>query len=285
LSLSPLRALPLPLFFFVFGLHVAAGAGTAEAAQKDFAKYLVRALPKFIQQTYLARGELTVCCAPDHLLPVITYAVVVVVWPPTRCRRAVADGEGPPLRVRVCRFLKDHTAAQFKQVVDVAGLDYPSRPYRFESVYNLLSHRCAQCVPAEAEGCTDGGRGAGGHRYNTRLRVKTYADEVTPVPSVTGLHKAADWFEREAWDMYGIFYTGHPDLRRILTDYGFEGHPLRKVRRGSDTASGRRRFDRDVPGGWVEQDFPLTGYVEVRYDDEQKRVVLEPLEMTQVRCV
>jgi len=105
------------------------------------------------------------------------------------------------------RFLRDHTQSQFKQVLDVCGVDYPTKPFRFEVVYNLLSHR-----------------------YNARIRVKTYCDEVTPVPSVTPLFFGADWFEREAWDMYGIFFTGHPDLRRILTDYGFEGHPLRKVR-------------------------------------------------------
>ncbi len=117
--------------------------------------------------------------------------------------------------------------------MDIAGVDYPTRENRFEVVYNLLSVR-----------------------YNNRIRVKTYASEVNPVPSVSSLYPGANWFEREAWDMYGIFFTGHPDLRRILTDYGFEGYPLRK-------------------------DFPLTGYVEVRYDDEKKRVVAEPLELAQ----
>ncbi len=112
-------------------------------------------------------------------------------------------------------------------------MDYPTRPNRFEVVYHLLSLR-----------------------YNSRLRVKTYCDELTAVPSVTSIFPAANWFEREAYDMFGIIFTGHPDLRRILTDYGFEGYPLRK-------------------------DFPLTGYVEVRYDDEKKRVVAEPLELTQ----
>lgn len=130
-------------------------------------------------------------------------------------------------------FLRDHTATQFNQCQDVCGVDYPTRKNRFEVVYHLLSLR-----------------------YNTRVRVKTYASEVSPVPSVTELFPGANWFEREAWDMYGIYFTGHPDLRRILTDYGFEGHPMRK-------------------------DFPLTGYVEVRYDDEKKRVVAEPLELTQ----
>ncbi|KAJ3046721.1 putative NADH-ubiquinone oxidoreductase 30.4 kDa subunit, mitochondrial [Rhizophlyctis rosea] len=130
-------------------------------------------------------------------------------------------------------FLRDHQACQFKQMADVCGVDYPSRENRFEVVYNMLSMR-----------------------YNTRIRVKTYANEASPVPSVTPIFPGANWFEREAYDMYGIFFTGHPDLRRILTDYGFEGYPLRK-------------------------DFPVTGYVEVRYDDETKRVIAEPLELTQ----
>jgi NADH dehydrogenase (ubiquinone) Fe-S protein 3 len=112
-------------------------------------------------------------------------------------------------------------------------VDYPTRPNRFEVVYHFLSHR-----------------------YNSRIRVKTYCDEVTPVPSITPNFPAANWFEREAYDMFGIYFSGHPDLRRILTDYGFEGYPLRK-------------------------DFPLTGYVEVRYDEEKKRIVAEPLELTQ----
>jgi len=115
----------------------------------------------------------------------------------------------------------------------VCGVDYPTRPNRFEVVYHLLSHR-----------------------YNSRIRVKTYCDEVTPVPSITPLFPAANWFEREAYDMFGIYFSGHPDLRRILTDYGFEGYPLRK-------------------------DFPLSGYVEVRYDEEKKRIVAEPLELAQ----
>ena len=130
-------------------------------------------------------------------------------------------------------FLKYSSSLLFSQIVDIAGVDYPGRAHRFEVVYNLLSVR-----------------------YNTRIRVKTFASEVSPVPSITSLYSGANWFEREAYDMYGIFFTGHPDLRRILTDYGFEGYPLRK-------------------------DFPLTGYVEVRYDDEKKRVVSEPLELAQ----
>ncbi|TIB70811.1 hypothetical protein E3Q24_02688 [Wallemia mellicola] len=130
-------------------------------------------------------------------------------------------------------FLKQHTQSQFKSAMDITAADYPTKSQRFEVIYNLLSVR-----------------------YNARIRVKTYADEVTPVPSATGVYRGADWFEREVWDMYGVFFTGHPDLRRILTDYGFEGHPLRK-------------------------DFPLTGYTELRYDEEKKRVVQEPLQLTQ----
>ncbi|KAI9361594.1 NADH-ubiquinone oxidoreductase 30.4 kDa subunit-like protein [Zopfochytrium polystomum] len=133
----------------------------------------------------------------------------------------------------VMLFLRDHTATQFKQLTDLCGVDYPSRANRFEVVYNLLSVR-----------------------YNNRIRVRTYASEHSGVPSVVGIWSGANWFEREAWDMYGIMFTGHPDLRRILTDYGFEGHPLRK-------------------------DFPLTGYVEARYDHEAKRVVAEPIELAQ----
>uniref|UniRef100_T1IHI9 NADH dehydrogenase [ubiquinone] iron-sulfur protein 3, mitochondrial n=1 Tax=Strigamia maritima TaxID=126957 RepID=T1IHI9_STRMM len=143
----------------------------------------------------------------------------------------------------VLYFLKDHHLAQFTNLVDIAGVDVPARKYRFEPtityignfqiVYNLLSIR-----------------------YNSRIRVKTYADELTPIDSACEVFRGADWYEREVWDMYGVFFANHPDLRRILTDYGFEGHPQRK-------------------------DFPLSGYVEVRYDDELKRVVVEPLELAQ----
>jgi NADH/F420H2 dehydrogenase subunit C len=118
-------------------------------------------------------------------------------------------------------------------VSDITAVDYPTRDQRFEVVYNLLSVR-----------------------HNSRIRVKTYADEASPVPSITGLYDGANWYEREVYDMFGVFFVGHPDLRRILTDYGFDGHPLRK-------------------------DFPLTGYTEVRYDEEKKRIVVEPLELTQ----
>ena len=135
--------------------------------------------------------------------------------------------------VRVLSFLRDDSNCQFKVLVDVCGVDFPDRPERFEVVYNLLSLR-----------------------HNQRVRVKVKAGEDTPVPSVTGVFSSAGWYERETWDLYGVFFSDHPDLRRLLTDYGFEGHPLRK-------------------------DFPLTGYVEVRYDDEQKRVVYEPVKLVQ----
>uniref|UniRef100_A0A1B0DBZ5 NADH dehydrogenase [ubiquinone] iron-sulfur protein 3, mitochondrial n=1 Tax=Phlebotomus papatasi TaxID=29031 RepID=A0A1B0DBZ5_PHLPP len=133
----------------------------------------------------------------------------------------------------VLQFLKDHHNAQFANLTDIAGMDVPCRKYRFEIIYNLLSLR-----------------------YNARIRVKTYTDELTPIDSCNDVFKAANWYEREIWDMYGVFFANHPDLRRILTDYGFEGHPQRR-------------------------DFPLSGYVEVRYDDEKKRVVVEPLELAQ----
>ncbi len=135
--------------------------------------------------------------------------------------------------VRVMQFLRDDSTCMFKQLMELCGVDYPSRPERFDVVYCLLSLK-----------------------HNQRIRVKVSTDEDTPVPSVTGVWPVAGWFEREAWDLYGIFFSDHPDLRRILTDYGFEGHPLRK-------------------------DFPLTGYVELRYDVEQRRVVYEPVKLTQ----
>jgi NADH-quinone oxidoreductase subunit C len=139
----------------------------------------------------------------------------------------------PQSVLQVLRFLKDDSQCLFKTLVDLCGVDYPDREQRFEVVYNLLSVK-----------------------HNFRMRVKVSTDEDTPVPSACTLFMAAEWNEREAWDMYGIFFSDHPDLRRLLTDYGFEGHPLRK-------------------------DFPLTGYVEVRYDDELKRVVYEPVTLTQ----
>lgn len=140
----------------------------------------------------------------------------------------------PPAGViPVISFLKYHTAAEYTMVADITAVDYPTRDARFEVVYNLLSVR-----------------------HNSRIRVKTYADEATPVPSICSLYDGANWYEREVYDLFGVFFVGHPDLRRIMTDYGFDGHPLRK-------------------------DFPLTGYTEIRYDEEKKRIVVEPLELTQ----
>ena len=130
-------------------------------------------------------------------------------------------------------FLRDDQNCQFKQLVDVTAVDYPDRDPRFDVVYNLLSLK-----------------------HNHRLRVKLATNADTPVPSVCAVFSSANWSEREVWDLFGLFFSDHPDLRRILTDYGFEGHPLRK-------------------------DFPLTGYVEVRYDEDQKRVVYEPVKLTQ----
>ncbi|MDM7946316.1 MAG: NADH-quinone oxidoreductase subunit C [Oceanibaculum nanhaiense] len=139
----------------------------------------------------------------------------------------------PASLIRLMTMLRDDSNCQFKVLVSVCGADYPAREQRFEVVYNLLSMK-----------------------HNQRIRVKVATDEATPVPSVVSVFPSANWFERETWDLYGVLFSDHPDLRRILTDYGFEGHPLRK-------------------------DFPLTGYVEVRYDEEQKRVVYEPVKLVQ----
>jgi NADH dehydrogenase (ubiquinone) Fe-S protein 3 len=169
----------------------------------DFGQYVAECMPKHVQKVQLTAGdELEVLIAPDGVLPVLS-------------------------------FLKNHHNAQFASLADIAAVDVPTREYRFELVYNLLSLR-----------------------YNSRIRVKTYTDELTPVDSVCVLFQAANWYEREIFDMFGVFFSNHPDLRRILTDYGFEGHPMRK-------------------------DFPLSGYLEVRYDDELRRVVYEPVELAQ----
>jgi NADH-quinone oxidoreductase subunit C len=135
--------------------------------------------------------------------------------------------------VEVLTLLRDDPEYQFISFIDISGADYPYREERFDVVYHLLSPK-----------------------KNFRIRIKVTTDENEPVPSVTGVYAGALWFEREVYDLYGVLFTGHPDLRRIRTDYGFEGHPLRK-------------------------DFPLTGFVEVRYDDEAKRVVYEPVELRQ----
>jgi NADH-quinone oxidoreductase subunit C len=134
---------------------------------------------------------------------------------------------------RFLTFLLNDANCDFRQLMDICGADYPARDERFDVVYQLLSLK-----------------------HNFRLTVKVRTDETTPIDSVTGIYSCASWYEREVWDMYGIYFNDHPDLRRILTDYGFEGHPLRK-------------------------DFPLTGFVEMRYDDAQKRVVYEPVKLAQ----
>ena len=135
--------------------------------------------------------------------------------------------------VDVMTFLRDDPRCQFACIIDVTAIDWPAREKRFDVVYHLLSPR-----------------------KNQRIRVKVETDETTPVPSIIDVFPGANWFERELYDMYGVLISGHPDMRRILTDYGFDGHPLRK-------------------------DFPLTGFVEVRWDDEQKRVVYDPVRLAQ----
>lgn len=135
--------------------------------------------------------------------------------------------------VAVLIHLRDDGACLFRNIIDICGVDYPGREKRFDIVYHLMSPK-----------------------YNRRIRVKVQTDETTPVPSATDVFSGALWFERETYDLYGVLFTGHPDLRRLLTDYGFDGHPLRK-------------------------DFPTTGFVEVRYDDEVKRVVYEPVRLAQ----
>jgi NADH-quinone oxidoreductase subunit C len=135
--------------------------------------------------------------------------------------------------IRVTTFLRDDPRCQFVCITDVTAVDWPSRERRFDVVYHFLS-------PTK----------------NARIRIKVETDEVTPVPSIISVFPGADWFERETYDLYGVLFAGHPDLRRLLTDYGFDGHPLRK-------------------------DFPLTGFVEVRWDDEQKRVVYDQVRLAQ----
>lgn len=170
---------------------------------KQFALYVSECLPKYLQKAQItATDELELCIVPDGVLPVLS-------------------------------FLHSHHNAQYAQLMSVTAVDVPTRPFRFEIVYNLLSLR-----------------------YNSRVTVKTYTDELTPVNSACAVYRSANWLEREVWDMYGVPFLRHPDLRRILTDYGFEGHPLRK-------------------------DFPVVGYTEVRYDDERKRVVCERIEFAQ----
>jgi NADH-quinone oxidoreductase subunit C len=139
----------------------------------------------------------------------------------------------PARLIETLRVLRDDPAAQFVSMIDISGVDYPEREKRFDVVYHLLSPK-----------------------LNQRVRVKVATDEDTPVMSATAVYPGADWFEREVYDLFGVLFEGHPDLRRILTDYGFDGHPLRK-------------------------DFPMTGFVEVRYDDAEKRVRYEPVQLNQ----
>ncbi len=167
-----------------------------------FAKTLARSVPKWIHDIRIENNELIVSIHPEFILPFF-------------------------------HFLRDHSNTQYKLLMDITAVDYPSNKKRFEVVYNLLNIQ-----------------------YNTRIRIKTHVDELTPIDSIVPIYSSAGWYERETWDMFGIFFSNHPDLRRILTDYGFEGHPLRK-------------------------DFPLSGYVEVRYDDSEKRVITEPTQLTQ----
>jgi NADH-quinone oxidoreductase subunit C len=172
-------------------------------------------------QSLLELGETIRTALPDAVEQVSLTGSELVV----QCRR--------PQIGALLRHLRDDPQLRFEQLMDVCGVDYPSRPERFEVVYNLLSLS-----------------------QNRRIRVKVAAAEGEAVPTAVEIYRSANWYEREVWDLFGVYFEGHPDLRRILTDYGFEGHPLRK-------------------------DFPLTGYVEVRYDDEQKRVVYEPVKLTQ----
>lgn len=135
--------------------------------------------------------------------------------------------------VSILTTLRDDPNFKFAQLIDLCGVDYPERRKRFDVVYHLLSLK-----------------------HNIRVRIKVQADDETPIPSVVGVYECANWYEREVWDMYGVMFDGHPDLRRLLTDYGFQGHPQRK-------------------------DFPLTGYVELRYSEEERRVVYEPVKLQQ----
>jgi NADH-quinone oxidoreductase subunit C len=167
-------------------------------ALRELGDYIVAAMPQNVLGAEVENGELILIARPEGI-------------------------------VKVMMFLRDDGNCLFKQLVDLCGVDYPTREKRYEVVYNLLS--LAQ---------------------NHRVRVKVSTDEATPVPSITAVFSAAGWYEREAWDLYGVFFSNHPDLRRILTDYGFVGHPFRK-------------------------DFPLSGQVEMRYDPEQGRVIYQPV--------
>ncbi|MBV8448131.1 MAG: NADH-quinone oxidoreductase subunit C [Hyphomicrobiales bacterium] len=175
---------------------------TVDPSLEELGEALKTAIPRAVASVIIAYGELTVTVRNEAIIDVLTH-------------------------------LRDAPNCLFKSLIDICGVDYPSREKRFDVVYHLLSPK-----------------------YNRRIRVKLEVDERTPVLSAVDVFPAADWFEREAYDLYGILFSGHPDLRRILTDYGFEGYPLRK-------------------------DFPLTGFVEVRWDNEEKRVVYEPVRLPQ----
>ena len=182
-----------------------------------------------LRHTQATSGEDSLRALSDHVAAALGPAIV---------SRSIAFGDLTLVVqasdiVYALTYLRDDPACAFRCFIDLCGADYPSRARRFDVVYHLLSLR-----------------------HNCRIRLKVETDETTPVPSAIEVFPAANWYEREAYDLYGILFSGHPDLRRILTDYGFEGHPLRK-------------------------DFPLTGFVEVRYDDEQKRVVYEPVRLSQ----
>jgi NADH-quinone oxidoreductase subunit C len=171
----------------------------------------------------------------DQLEPIATKLAAAM---PGAVRSAFAFDEltltvDPPRIVEALKFLRDDPAAQFVSIIDISGVDYPQREKRFDVVYHLLSPK-----------------------LNVRVRVKIETDEETAVASATAVYPGADWFEREVYDLFGVTFEGHPDLRRILTDYGFDGHPLRK-------------------------DFPMTGLVEVRYDDAEKRVRYDPVRLNQ----
>jgi len=182
------------------------------------------AVPLVVQREKLAQfGQYVASCLPKYvqLVQVTDQLELEICIHPAGIRPVIG-------------FLKDHHLGRFDNLSDFTALDVPSRQNRFELVWNLLSVH-----------------------YNARCRVKTYTNELNPVDSIAAdMHPSANWYEREVWDMYGVYFNGHPDLRRILTDYGFQGHPQRK-------------------------DFPLTGYYEVRYDDDLMRVVQEPLELAQ----
>ena len=169
---------------------------------ENFAKIIVKTVPKWVKSCEIVNNELMVTVHPDFVLP-------------------------------MCHFLKKNSLTRCSQLIDMTAVDYPDRDARFTVVYNFLS--------------VD---------LNARLRLKTEVDGLTSIESITSIYPCAAWWERETCDMFGIFFTGHPDLRRILTDYGFQGHPLRK-------------------------DFPLSGYTEVRYDTTEKRVISEPLQLAQ----